>query len=241
MKSPISLLSVRFYGLLLALLTLASPLVLRAGTPEDDTPVRVAGACFEPHPDEVSAAGSGVNHAKGDSGEVTAPSLSDADIARLAGSRESWGALSFHYGFGMGKEYQRATLNYETPVLWSLDVGVLGKVDLTIEAGFSYWFTTNNNFQHNRMWQLEATPLLRWWVLGPVYIEGGVGVAFFDTTYFVDKQISTSFQFADQVGVGVRLTDSIRVSARYVHFSNGGIKQPNPGLNICLVAIAYEF
>lgn len=151
------------------------------------------------------------------------------------------GALSLNFGWGIGGDYMRVAINYESPVLWSLDMDWLGKLDLTAEVGVSYWRAADTQWTHDSLVQFEALPLLRWWVLDPFYIEGGVGVALFNSTYFMQKQISTAFQFADQVGIGVRLTDSLRISARYVHFSNGSIKRPNPGLNVCFIAFAYDF
>ena len=48
-----------------------------------------------------------------------------------------------------------------------------------------------------------------------------------------DKRFSTAFNFGDHVGIGVQLGDDHgqELSLRLQHFSNAGIKDPNPGEN----------
>jgi hypothetical protein len=93
---------------------------------------------------------------------------------------------------------------------------------------------------------LGITPVFRYQMnsgTGP-YFEGAIGAHIIS-----DKQItrttrtSTSFQFGDHVGVGVRFGDKGRydLGLRLQHHSNGSIKRPNPGTNFAIVRFQYHF
>lgn len=76
---------------------------------------------------------------------------------------------------------------------------------------------------------LGLVPMLRWQI-GAFYAEGGIGASFFSRTQFGNRNISTSFQFQDHLGLGFLLTRDTSVGLRYTHYSNADIKRPNPGL-----------
>jgi lipid A 3-O-deacylase len=142
---------------------------------------------------------------------------------------------------GMGEKYNRVNLNYETAPFYSLQFGgKWGRLDITGELGVAYWWAHQGADRAN-VWQLIATPMLRWWITDRFYIEGGVGPSVFNHTQFADKTISTAFQFADQVGLGYQLTKNGRLGLRYSHFSNASIKTPNPGLDVTQVTYTYQF
>ena len=71
------------------------------------------------------------------------------------------------------------------------------------------------------------------------YVEGALGLHLVQTHISSHRVFSTSFQFAEHVGLGVR-------SGRYTyglqaqHLSNGGINHPNPGINFLIVKLHYE-
>jgi hypothetical protein len=74
------------------------------------------------------------------------------------------------------------------------------------------------------------------------FAEAGIGAAFFSELYNNDdNRLSTSFEFADHLGAGYVLDNKWELSARLQHYSNGGIKQPNSGVNLFLVKAAYRF
>lgn len=151
------------------------------------------------------------------------------------------GGVNTQFGWGIGDDFLRAAINYETVPVWSFEIDYIGRFDLSFEIGVSYWRATSGGHKHDELAQVTVLPLLRWWIWGPFYMEGGAGPSYFSDTMFIEKDISTRFQFADQVGFGVRVSDSMRVSARFAHFSNAGIRRPNPGLNVCFISIAYDF
>lgn len=73
------------------------------------------------------------------------------------------------------------------------------------------------------------------------YIEGGVGGALLsDTEIGGYRQFSTAFQFEDRVGIGIQVKN-VDLCFRYMHYSNAGIKQPNDGIDIFMLALGYRF
>lgn len=78
----------------------------------------------------------------------------------------------------------------------------------------------------------------------PWYVEGGVGGSVMDHVYRTpDRSFSTAFQFTEVLGVGRSFGEHGEhdLSLRVQHFSNGGIKKPNPGENFVRVRYTYHF
>jgi lipid A 3-O-deacylase len=76
------------------------------------------------------------------------------------------------------------------------------------------------------------------------FTEAGIGVSAMDNRYQIEeKQFGTRFNFVDVLGLG-RSFGAQRdreLSLRLTHFSNGGIKEPNPGENFLLLRYAALF
>ena len=76
------------------------------------------------------------------------------------------------------------------------------------------------------------------------YVEAGVGIRFLTGVRLNDAyDISTSFQFADMVGAGLKFGDKgqYELGYRFQHLSNASIKRPNPGINFHQVYVGYMF
>ena len=74
------------------------------------------------------------------------------------------------------------------------------------------------------------------------YAEAGVGVHVFSSLYNNDgKKLATAFQFGDHLGAGYVFNNGVELGLKLQHFSNGGIKQPNGGVNFAVVKAAYRF
>ncbi|MES2150890.1 MAG: acyloxyacyl hydrolase [Pseudomonadota bacterium] len=75
-----------------------------------------------------------------------------------------------------------------------------------------------------------------------MYAEGGIGVHRLSKLYDNDTyRLSTLFQFGDHIGVGYVFDNKWEVGAKIQHFSNGGYKKPNTGVNIVDVKLSYHF
>lgn len=85
--------------------------------------------------------------------------------------------------------------------------------------------------------QLGVTPVFR---IRPsfgrdrLFVDVGVGVNIITPIFRSEsKHFSTAFNFGDHVAVGTQLGDRVKytVALRVEHFSNAGLKHPNPGVN----------
>ena len=170
---------------------------------------------------------------------ITCLMLFNAAGPATASSGGTQGGISVHYG--VGDRYQRYTLNYETPSVWTTRFGGRwGRLDLTPEIGVSYW-TADRPRSPGQAWQFSAIPMFRWWTSERFYIEAGVGATVLTRTRFSNRNIGSAFQFGDHIGVGFLLTPNSRVGVRYSHFSNAGIKRPNPGLDTVQLTYTHQF
>lgn len=73
----------------------------------------------------------------------------------------------------------------------------------------------------------------------PIVIDFGIGISLLKDKYFAGKNLGTHFQFEDKLGVTLKLNNDKAISLRYVHYSNGGISDNNPGLDF--LNLAYTF
>lgn len=138
---------------------------------------------------------------------------------------------------GAGEDSARAlSVGAVWPWSWQRQVRG-GRLEGITEAYVSRWSVKDNGgragFTH-----FGVVPLLRYRFdegRSPWFVEAGVGLTYMDRTYRTsEKQFSTRFNFADVLGAGRNFGDRQRqeVSLRLTHFSNGGLKHPNPGMNL---------
>lgn len=161
--------------------------------------------------------------------------------ASAAQARELYDAPSLGLRLGVGEHYQRAELAWESPSFWTYRFeGGTTRLDLLGELGAAYWRASGSR-DPGSVWQLSATPLLRLTWSDRYYVEAGVGATVFSHASFADKNISTAFQFGDHVGVGMFLTPNSRLGLRFSHYSNAGIKRPNPGLNVLQLNYSLQY
>lgn len=86
------------------------------------------------------------------------------------------------------------------------------------------------------VFRLQADDLKGW------YLEAGIGANLLTKLYDNnDDHLSTSFQFNDHLGAGCVFNGGWDVGIKLEHFSNGGIKKPNSGVNFVLLKVARKF
>lgn len=150
----------------------------------------------------------------------------------------SGGGIGLH--LGQGNHYQRLELTWGSPSWWHHDFsGGDSRLDLVGELGVSYWKAAGSRSPD--AWQLSAIPLVRWTFHDRFYVEAGVGPTVFTRTTVAGERISSAFQFGDQIGVGAYLSNNSRLGLRFAHFSNAGMKQPNPGLGVFELTYTYRY
>jgi len=126
-------------------------------------------------------------------------------------------------------------VGWEVPALRGF---VFGNSSGYVEASIGRWVADISDGSRSSAWvtQVGITPVLRWHPFNDPwwFTEAGIGVNVLAPLYrSSDKRFSTAFNFGDHVGIGVQLGEDHRqeLSLRLQHFSNAGIKDPNPGEN----------
>ena len=107
------------------------------------------------------------------------------------------------------------------------------------EISFGRWSSQADPAGNSSAWvsQVGVTPVLRWHPGAgtvPWFVEVGIGANVLTPIYRSrDKRFSTAFNFGDHLAVGWHLGAAQQhgISLRVQHFSNAGIKHPNPGEN----------
>jgi len=72
------------------------------------------------------------------------------------------------------------------------------------------------------------------------YVEGGIGIALFSATRVEGERLGTAFQFEDRLGAGLRFAGQ-EIGVRLWHYSNGGLKSPNDGINAYSLHYRFSF
>jgi hypothetical protein len=71
------------------------------------------------------------------------------------------------------------------------------------------------------------------------YFEAAIGVHLVQTRISASRTFSTSLQFGDHIGAGVR-SGRFDFGLRLQHISNAGLDHPNPGINFLLARLQYS-
>lgn len=166
--------------------------------------------------------------------------VGSATTAPTDGPTANTGTQGWGLRVGYNSDYRKIALVYETPTWWSYQShNGWGRLDLGAELGVSYWKAEHRD--PDSMWQLSAIPMLRWWPNETFYAEAGVGPTVLSRTRFAGKEFGSAFQFGDHVGLGMVINRAHRIGVRYSHFSNAGIKKPNPGLDVVQLTYTYQY
>jgi len=108
------------------------------------------------------------------------------------------------------------------------------------EGSINYWHHTDDD-----IYALALSPVFVYYFGSDTdsavpYIEGGIGVAIISDTEIGGVDMTTTFQFEDRIGAGIR-TDKLDFNFRYMHYSNGSMSQPNDGIDIWIGTLSYRF
>jgi len=128
---------------------------------------------------------------------------------------------------------------------WALGPGQLGGY---VELALSQWrYDSAIGAGKDQLTQMALTPVFRWRLDGgasPWFLEAGVGLSLTSVLYQTQaKRFSTRFNFGTHLGVGRNFGPhgEHELSLRLEHFSNAGIRHPNPGENFVQLRYAYRF
>jgi lipid A 3-O-deacylase len=114
------------------------------------------------------------------------------------------------------------------------------------DGTIAYW--KGNNFRKTGETQtltdLGITPVFRYQNNSKkgFYAEAGIGLHLLSETYDNNgRSFSTRFQFGDHIGVGYVTKSGWDLAFKVQHYSNGAIKQPNPGVNYAILKAGFAF
>jgi len=113
-------------------------------------------------------------------------------------------------------------------------------VPTEVELGGGVWRVPDLAGTTQRF-DLHATPVWRA-DFARTYVEGGIGLYLLSHTINNDvTHMSTSLEFGSHVGAGLRIGErgETRVGIAVQHLSNGGIKEPNSGVNFILLSASF--
>ncbi|WP_051711127.1 acyloxyacyl hydrolase [Andreprevotia chitinilytica] len=127
---------------------------------------------------------------------------------------------------------------WNLPWQWfDTDTGVL---QTRAEAGVTY-----NRTHVGPVWSVEAAPILHYQYKADLkgcspFIDGGVGVgALSETRWGTHWNLTTHWQFASRIGAGCRFGTN-ELSLNFFHYSNAGLKKPNPGADMVYVRYSFD-
>ena len=119
---------------------------------------------------------------------------------------------------------------------------------------WGYWDLTLADWRENKYQNVPGasknfidigfTPTARWQALNHqgAYAEAGLGPHINSGVYNNNgRRLSTHLQFGTVLGIGYVMSNGLDFALRAEHFSNGGIKQPNNGVNVAIAKVGYKF
>jgi len=171
-----------------------------------------------------------------------AASAQAGDLCPRTGERSAWCPSAVFAQVGLGEDVAAVVAGATWAWRWTRAFDV-GEATGHWEASFGRWEGLGANGGSAWVTQLGVTPVLRLypkaWGHG-LFAEAGIGVNLLAPVYrSEDKQFSTVFNFGDHLAVGRRFPSGAELSLRIQHFSNAGIRHPNPGENFVQVRYAW--
>lgn len=150
---------------------------------------------------------------------------------------------SFILGSGTDVDMARIGLQWNWQKTWfsTNDWRLGGYWDVSL----GHWHAQGSDGARQNIDDLGVTPVFRLQrnnTTGFVpYIEGAIGFHLLSHTYA--GRLGSCFQFGDHVGVGARFGAKQEFDFAYLfmHISNGGIKEPNHGVDLNQIRFAYRF
>jgi len=177
-----------------------------------------------------------------------AAKLAFAGIAAVAVQAPSYAVdgVAVEYGTGNSTQLSRLSAQWNWSPNWNFWQSNGTHIGGYWDVSIAQWRMNhyNNTSESSNLYDLGFTPVFRFQRDDGkgFYGEAGVGLHLFSKLYRNnDKVLSTAFQFGDHIGAGYVFGNGLDLGIRLQHFSNGGIKQPNGGVNFAVARVAYKF
>ncbi len=109
-------------------------------------------------------------------------------------------------------------------------------------VGYTYWESDNAANTHS----LSASPVFTWEfgsansVVQP-FVEAGIGLAVFSRNKVENRELGSSVNFEDRLGLGIRINQRHTIGAQALHYSNAGISSHNAGIESYNIYYRFSF
>ncbi|MFC3096068.1 acyloxyacyl hydrolase [Alteromonas sediminis] len=155
-------------------------------------------------------------------------------------------AVAIDYLHGEG-DLSGVRLAYRPYTVNLKEAFLMGDVDIYWEVSINFWEFGENN-QHETNYAIALSPVFSWHLMDlsgkyPLDIEFGIGLSLVEDTRFAGKDIGSHYQFEDRLGFTLAFGDELEhaASLRYMHYSNGGLNDKNPGMDFLTVSYVYHY
>jgi len=154
-------------------------------------------------------------------------------------------SASLEFGTGNKTQLARIGVQWQWNKHWFESNGTHlgGYWDLTLGE----WHGTRYQNMENRNQNITSigiTPVFRFERDSGTGLYGELGIGAHLLSQLYDnngRRLSTAFEFGDHLGVGYVFQNKLDVGLKLQHFSNGGIKHPNSGVNFAVLRVSYPF
>jgi len=171
-------------------------------------------------------------------------SLVAAALLSLAASAHALDGVSLVYGEGNHVGVYAVEVRSGDWRRWQL--GESWRLSAYGVGSVAYWRAREES-AHKELWDFAIAPVLR--LERPregvvPYFEASLGGHLLSKRQINgNREFSTAFQFGEFVGAGLLFgpRQDVGLGLRLQHVSNGGIKNPNPGLTFVSAALQYRF
>ncbi|WP_164971012.1 acyloxyacyl hydrolase [Halarcobacter mediterraneus] len=147
--------------------------------------------------------------------------------------------VSFTYGFdkvALKYGYKGSANFYGIALIENLNYKPFDIFNLSFEFSGEY-----AEYKNDDMYILSLQPLLDYNLIGDLYLEGGLGIAYLSEKYLDHKEFGMHFQFKESIGFLYKFNDKMDASLKYNHYSNANLNSKNSGIDFIGLQFNYKF
>jgi lipid A 3-O-deacylase len=151
---------------------------------------------------------------------------------------------ALEFGTGNKTQFLRGSVQwkFQRALYESENLAIKGYWDLSL----AQWRGTryqNRPGENQNLTEVGITPMFRFQRPGSnFYGEAGIGAHVLSELYDNNnRKLSTALEFGSHLGIGYNLSPRADVGLSIQHYSNGGIKHPNSGVNFVSLKVSYHF
>jgi lipid A 3-O-deacylase len=170
----------------------------------------------------------------------------------LAGVLLAQSAQALESGFSIGHGRPHNLNSYRLHLAGQEKTWHVGQ---QVSPSFTYtweWSISMLQLQHQHSWSYLSAlgPRLRWLLPARgssaadhmAFLQLGIGLTYRNCYQLGDVTTKSRWKLQDTLGFGVVLQQRWELSVHYVHYSNAGISQPNPGIDLIpMLTVAYHW